>query len=26
MDEGMGIIERIIEWIEEKKIFVRKSN
>jgi len=28
MNEGMGIIERIAKWIEEKKIFVRerKSN
>ena len=24
MNERMGIIERMIEWIEEKKIFVRK--
>ena len=28
MKEGMGIIERIVKWMEEKKIFVRerKSN
>ena len=28
MNEGMGIIERIVKWVEEKKIFVRerKSN
>ncbi len=28
MNEGMGIIERIVKWIEEKRIFVRerKSN
>jgi len=24
MIEGMGVIERIAKWIEEKRIFVRK--